>query len=70
MIKAIGSSFYRYQQSPIDALKYFPESPGKHPYQSFFFYKTADLRPGVLLKIRHFDRGIEHHRWLLLHKTH
>ena len=25
---------------------------------SFFLKKTADLGPGTLLKIRHFDRGV------------
>ena len=57
-IKAIYSSFHRYQQSPKDALKYFLESRGKYLCQSLFFYKTAGLWPGGLLKIRHFDRGV------------
>ena len=38
-IKAIYSSFHRYQQSPRDALKYFSESRGKHLCQSLFFIK-------------------------------
>ena len=56
--KAIFSSFRRHKQSPRDALKYFLETRGKHPCQILFFYKTADLRSGALLAMRHFDRGV------------
>ena len=55
-IKAIGSSFHRYQQSPKDALKYFQHF--QHRVRVSFFYKTANLRPGALLKMRHFDKGV------------
>ena len=38
-IKAIYSSFHRYEQSPRNDLRYFPESRGKHLCQSLFFIK-------------------------------
>ena len=36
--------------------KSFTKFTGKHPYQSFFFYKVARLRPATLLKQRLWHR--------------